>query len=590
MISRSITARLMVPLAISMLLLCAFASMMLAVQSYVTSANNAALEAQGNVKALAELRSVSRSLQRDALNLITEGDAKERAIIVQKFGSRMGKMTTSLGALEALPDHRFVPQTFFSTQHDVMDALKETAAKASSGDTADALDHFHHKVRPAERAASKIADQRIEALEHDVAALRASAQQASFAARMVLLLGTALVAVGGTCAGWVITRRSVVVPLLDLRNAMENLAAGHTALSLPHIGREDEVGQMAQSMSTFRDQLREAEAAKQEQANLIISSFGDALSELAQGDLSARITANLSGGFTSLKCDFNSAMDAVCQAMQSVSHCSTTINGGASEIRQASNDLSQRTEQQAASLEEAAAALSEVTQGLRETANGASATHAAMKIAEDQTSEGQAVVGQAVEAMAGIEQSAQEISQIIAVIDGISFQTNLLALNAGVEAARAGDAGKGFAVVAGEVRALAQRSADAAADIKRLITASAGQVDRGVQLVGRSGEVFGQIAGQVAQVTALVAKISDLSSQQAANLQHINATVHAMDLTTQQNAAMVEEATAAARSLAEEAGRLDSMVAGFRVDTVHAGGLSPAGVAQFPAERQRRRA
>ena len=574
MISRSITARLMVPLAISMLLLCAFASMMLAVQSYVTSANNAALEAQGNVKALAELRSVSRSLQRDALNLITEGDAKERAIIVQKFGSRMGKMTTSLGALEALPDHRFVPQTFFSTQHDVMDALKETAAKASSGDTADALDHFHHKVRPAERAASKIADQRIEALEHDVAALRASAQQASFAARMVLLLGTALVAVGGTCAGWVITRRSVVVPLLDLRNAMENLAAGHTALSLPHIGREDEVGQMAQSMSTFRDQLREAEA----------------LSELAQGDLSARITANLSGGFTSLKCDFNSAMDAVCQAMQSVSHCSTTINGGASEIRQASNDLSQRTEQQAASLEEAAAALSEVTQGLRETANGASATHAAMKIAEDQTSEGQAVVGQAVEAMAGIEQSAQEISQIIAVIDGISFQTNLLALNAGVEAARAGDAGKGFAVVAGEVRALAQRSADAAADIKRLITASAGQVDRGVQLVGRSGEVFGQIAGQVAQVTALVAKISDLSSQQAANLQHINATVHAMDLTTQQNAAMVEEATAAARSLAEEAGRLDSMVAGFRVDTVHAGGLSPAGVAQFPAERQRRRA
>ena len=583
MISRSITARLMAPLAMSMLMLCVLAGLVFAGQTYVAAANSAALNAEANVNALSELRSTSRSLQRDALNLITEGDPKERATIVQKFNTRIEKMAKGLAALESMPDHNFVPQAFFPTQHAVIDALKATADKATTGDTAGALDDFHHNVRPAERAASKIADTRMEALEHEVADLRLSAERASFTAQLLLFLITAVMTVAGTFAGWVITRRGVVIPLLDLKVAMESLAAGDTDLALPYIGRADEVGQMAQSMATFRDQLSVAEQAKQAQADLIVSSVGEALGALASGDLSARISADLTGSFAKLKSDFNNAMMAMSGAMKSVNQCSSGINGGAAEIRQASDDLANRTEQQAANLEEASAALSEVTQGLRQTADGAGAAHAAISMAETQTTEGQTVVSQAVDAMADIERSAEEIAQIITVIDAISFQTNLLALNAGVEAARAGDAGKGFAVVANEVRALAQRSADAAADIKRLIQSSGDQVHRGVQLVGRSGDVFGQIAGQVAQVAGLVGQISSLSSQQANNLLHINSTVHAMDLTTQQNAAMVEEATAAARSLAEEAKRLDDLVGGFRLDA----GESMGPVA-YMAEPQRR--
>ena len=568
MISRSITARLMAPLAMSMLMLCVLAGLVFAGQTYVAAANSAALNAEANVNALSELRSTSRSLQRDALNLITEGDPKERATIVQKFNTRIEKMAKGLAALESMPDHNFVPQAFFPTQHAVIDALKATADKATTGDTAGALDDFHHNVRPAERAASKIADTRMEALEHEVADLRLSAERASFTAQLLLFLITAVMTVAGTFAGWVITRRGVVIPLLDLKVAMESLAAGDTDLALPYIGRADEVGQMAQSMATFRDQLSVAEQAKQAQADLIVSSVGEALGALASGDLSARISADLTGSFAKLKSDFNNAMMAMSGAMKSVNQCSSGINGGAAEIRQASDDLANRTEQQAANLEEASAALSEVTQGLRQTADGAGAAHAAISMAETQTTEGQTVVSQAVDAMADIERSAEEIAQIITVIDAISFQTNLLALNAGVEAARAGDA---------------QRSADAAADIKRLIQSSGDQVHRGVQLVGRSGDVFGQIAGQVAQVAGLVGQISSLSSQQANNLLHINSTVHAMDLTTQQNAAMVEEATAAARSLAEEAKRLDDLVGGFRLDA----GESMGPVA-YMAEPQRR--
>ena len=542
-----------------------------------------ALNAEANVNALGDLRSTSRSLQRDDLNLITEGDPKERATIVQKFNTRIGKMAKSLAALESMHDHSFVPQAFFPTQHDVIDALKETADKATTGNAAGALDDFHHHVRPAERAASKIADARMEALDHEVADLRLSAERASFTAQLLLFLITVIMAVAGTFAGWVITRRGVVIPLLDLKVAMESLAAGDTDLALPYLGRADEVGQMAQSMATFRDQLSVAEQAKQAQADLIVSSVGEALGALASGDLSASISADLTGGFAKLKSDFNNAIIAMREAMKSVSQCSSGINGGAAEIRQASDDLANRTEQQAANLEEASAALSEVTQGLSQTADGAGAAHAAISVAETQTTEGQTVVSQAVDAMADIERSAQEIAQIVTVIDAISFQTNLLALNAGVEAARAGDAGKGFAVVANEVRALAQRSADAAADIKRLIQSSGEQVHRGVQLVGRSGDVFGQIAGQVAQVAGLVGQISSLSSQQANNLLHINSTVHAMDITTQQNAAMVEEATASARSLAEEAKRLDNLVGGFRLDD----GQSARPMA-YMAEPQRR--
>ncbi|KUR72035.1 methyl-accepting chemotaxis protein [Novosphingobium sp. FSW06-99] len=559
----------MAPLALSMLLLCALAGVVLWTQIDVAQANTSAMAAQTDAIALAELRSTSRSLQRDALNLITETDSDERTKIATKFDQRIEAMASGLERLSTQPDHSFVPPEFFTGQHQVVDALKTTAAKALSGDTGGALDDFHHVVRPAERAASKIADQSIEALDHKVADLRASAAQSTRFAQILLLVATALTGLAGASAGFVMIRRSVVMPLHDLRNAMERLAAGQTGHAIPHIDRTDEVGQMAISMAMFRDQLASAEQAMEAQAELIVSSIGQALGALARGDLAARVEADLVGRFANLKRDFNNAMVAIGRAMASVNAASAGITGGAAEIRQASDDLAQRTEQQAANIEETSAALDQVTSGVRQTADGASAANTAIGQAEAQASEGRDVVTQAVEAMAGIERSAQEIAQILTVIDAIAFQTNLLALNAGVEAARAGDSGKGFAVVANEVRALAQRSAEAAADIKRLITASGQEVVHGVQLVGRTGAVFERISAQVTEVSGLVAGISNLAGVQASSLQQVNSTVRTMNMATQQNAAMVEQANAAARSLADEANRLDSLVAQFNLPQDH---------------------
>jgi methyl-accepting chemotaxis protein len=176
-----------------------------------------------------------------------------------------------------------------------------------------------------------------------------------------------------------------------------------------------------------------------------------------------------------------------------------------------------------------------------------------------------AVVREAVSAMAEIETSAQQISQIIGVIDEIAFQTNLLALNAGVEAARAGDAGKGFAVVASEVRALAQRSAEAAKEIKALISASSQQVDKGVNLVGETGKALERIVTQVAQINGVVAEIAASAQEQATGLQQVNTAVNQMDQVTQQNAAMVEESTAASHALAQETEELARLIGRFEV-------------------------
>jgi methyl-accepting chemotaxis protein len=257
----------------------------------------------------------------------------------------------------------------------------------------------------------------------------------------------------------------------------------------------------------------------------------------------------------------------VSDAIGAVTIAANGINSGASDIRQASDDLSQRTEQQAASLEETAAAMDEITTTVRETAAGARRANDAVGDARAEAESSGDVVRRAVDAMGGIERASSEISEIISVIDGIAFQTNLLALNAGVEAARAGDAGKGFAVVAQEVRALAQRSADAAKDVKTKILASSEQVEAGVTLVSETGKALQRIITRIGEISTLVSTIAKSAEHQATGLQQVNTAVSEMDGVTQQNAAMVEEATAAARSLAEEADRLTTEVARFRTAT-----------------------
>lgn len=297
-----------------------------------------------------------------------------------------------------------------------------------------------------------------------------------------------------------------------------------------------------------------------------VGLVGAAISSLSDGDLRARIKSVLTPSIDSLRIDFNRAAETLQSTLSSVSAGSLAIQTGTSEISSAAQDLAKRTEQQAASLEETAAALDQITATVRKTAKTAETTRGIVSEAKQDADVSGGVVKEAVSAMSEIESSSREIGQIISVIDEIAFQTNLLALNAGVEAARAGDAGRGFAVVASEVRALAQRSADAAKEIKSLISKSESHVVRGVNLVGEAGATLKKIADQVADINIEMIGIAASATEQATALHEVNTAVNHMDQMTQQNAAMVEETAAASQNLAREARELSSMMSQFQMD------------------------
>ena len=326
-------------------------------------------------------------------------------------------------------------------------------------------------------------------------------------------------------------------------------------------------------METLDEQRRKAEEAgqeaiKQERA-LVADSIGVALATLAGKDLTYRLSSQMPEAYRKLQADFNGAIEQLEDVMKSVTGSTSAINSGTREISSAADDLSQRTEQQAASLEETAAALHEITATVEKSAEGANHARQVVAAADEDAKKSAVVVRQAVEAMDAIAKSAQQISQIIGVIDEIAFQTNLLALNAGVEAARAGDAGRGFAVVASEVRALAQRSAEAAKEIKGLISASTTQVDNGVKLVAETGKSLERIVTQVAEINSVIGEIASGAKEQATALAEVNTAIAQMDQVTQQNATMVEELTAASHSLSQETEQLSGLIGQFRVGGAH---------------------
>ncbi len=390
------------------------------------------------------------------------------------------------------------------------------------------------------------------------------ASHAALTATIAWLAGIGLAVAAMLIAGlWYIMRRALT-PLAATAQAMEHLAGGDFDVTVPGAGRRDEIGTMAAAFEVFRAASR-AQAASEAKQRVVVDELARAMDALAAGDMTYRIETPLAPEYESLRTGFNLSIDGLGDIMASVSSTASSVHSGASEIRAASDDLALRTEQQAASLEETAAAMNQVTSMVHDTARGAADVNRSIDEAHREASEGGAVVKRAVGAMSAIEKSAAEISQIINVIDGIAFQTNLLALNAGVEAARAGDAGKGFAVVANEVRALAQRSADAAKDIKGLITTSAEQVGAGVALVGETGTLLDRIVTRVGDISGMITAIAQSAVTQATNLQQVNAAVGEMDKMTQQNAAMVEQSTAAARSLAGEAETLAEVVSRFKL-------------------------
>ncbi|MBB5747359.1 globin-coupled sensor protein [Brevundimonas variabilis] len=324
------------------------------------------------------------------------------------------------------------------------------------------------------------------------------------------------------------------------------------------------------AISVYLESLDAVETKRQleeaEQQNVLLTALADGLKRLASGDLTSRLEVEVDGRFQGVKDDFNTTIATLAETIASISGSANAVLTGSEEIAAASDDMSKRSEQQAASLEETAAALEEITVTVNRTADGSrQAAEAVASAKADAQASGQ-VVERAIAAMGEIEKSSAEITQIIGVIDEIAFQTNLLALNAGVEAARAGDAGRGFAVVAQEVRALAQRSAEAAKEIKGLISTSSKQVSHGVSLVGETGDSLGRIVQQVAAIDGLVSEISSSAQEQASSLGQVNSAVNQMDQMVQQNAAMVEESTAAAFALKTEATELQGLVSSFRID------------------------
>jgi methyl-accepting chemotaxis protein len=291
------------------------------------------------------------------------------------------------------------------------------------------------------------------------------------------------------------------------------------------------------------------------------------LRAIAAGDLTARMHGQFHGVFAQMRDDADTTVTQLTDIVGRIQQATASINLAAGEIASGNSDLSRRTEQQAASLEETAASMEELTSTVRQNADHAVQANTLAANAAEVASQGGQVVGQVVTTMAGIEASSKRIAEIISVIDGIAFQTNILALNAAVEAARAGEQGRGFAVVASEVRALAQRSAGAAKEIKTLIDDSVGQVTQGSALVRTAGDTMQEIVSGVRRVNDIMAEISAASKEQSAGIEQVNQTITQMDETTQQNAALVEEATAAARAMEEQAQHLGTAVAIFRIDT-----------------------
>ncbi len=412
-----------------------------------------------------------------------------------------------------------------------------------------------------------------------------------FESNLFWKLGEVALLLAVTMAALIYIVRGITKPLMGLTAGMRKLADGDFQAVLPGLGLSDEIGKIARAVGAFKVKAEEkakteaqelasrqakeaeAQAALAREREKVAAEQADALQKiaaavlkLAQKDLTFRISERLPEAYEPIRAQFNEAVNQLEQAISQVASTARAVTAEAREISKASSDLARRTADQASSLEETSAALSSVSDNVNQAASGATQAEQAVRDAQQDADRGTEIVKNAIQSMTRIEASSGQIRDIISVIDEIAFQTNLLALNAGVEAARAGEAGRGFAVVASEVRALAQRSAEAAREIKQLMSKSAAEVCEGVAMVTDTGEALATINSRVVEISNFVTGIVGNSKDQAGSLSEISRAVGGMDKLTQENAAMSEQATAASHSLARASETLVNLIGQFRAE------------------------
>ncbi len=409
--------------------------------------------------------------------------------------------------------------------------------------------------------------------------VRAARKAALLTGQWSLAIG-AVVMIGVAAAMAMLLSRALGRPIVRLTGIMEALSRGRNDIAVPDAERGDELGSMSRAVVVFRD-AAVAKARADAEQNEVVERIGGALGQLADSDLTARLSG-FPASYAAIERDFNTAVSRLSGSLGAVRVNAAGISSGAVEMNEAADDLARRAEQQAASIEETSAAMNEIAQSVTAAATKAQSAEGIVRKASSDVANSEAIVRRTVSAIGDIERSSNEIAEIIAVIDGLSFQTNLLALNAGVEAARAGDAGKGFAVVASEVRALAERSAEAARDISARITTTVERVRSGVELANKTDESLRLIATGMQDISGLVESIAGGASEQATSIQQVNLAINDMDGVTQANAAMVEEVTAAVRALSAEARALEEQVNRFRVDETVTARAAPAAAMRRP--------
>ncbi|THD46945.1 MAG: methyl-accepting chemotaxis protein [Bradyrhizobium sp.] len=537
--------------------------------------------------------------------LVYDGSSPEGRTAQSDFTDQIDKLDSQLdAAAEYLPDYASSFADFKKSFHEMADKAKKPVAigedspglavgKDLKPEDLDKLAEGAQEVTEVDNMARKlkagllsVSDTMINENARSAADM---ARQSQFALITLIVAGLVSALVAGGLTIWISTMKTAR-PLAELARRMNALASGDHSVEVGGRERRDEIGDMARAIQVFKEHAIErlqleasatatrrgveeerervaAErlAAAEEQAE-VVRRLSDGLKTLAEGDLVVRLGDGFSTTYAQIRDDFNEAVAKLSTAIAAVALSAGAMQTESHSVASAADDLSRRTEQQAASLEETAATLGTITDAVRKSAEGADQARVVVTSANDDAQKSAAVVRKAVEAMNAISKSSEQIGQIIGVIDEIAFQTNLLALNAGVEAARAGDAGRGFAVVASEVRALAQRSAEAAKEIKSLISASTTQVNGGVALVAETGRSLERILAQMGEINAAVKQTAAGTQEQATALQQVNVAIDQMNRVTQENAAMVEETTAAGRSLSDDAAGLSRLIGQFQFD------------------------